>query len=249
MIICHSKRFIFIHIHKAGGTSVELALEPFLSWSDLILGSSPFGERAAAHYDARFGLGKHGSVADVERVCGEAIVRDYVVFATVREPLDRLCSLYNYAGSKVHDWAARQRVAPEAAAAQITPEAVAQAPSLGWPASRAFIEAADFSHFIRDERLAADPGFRSQAACLRARNDGAIRARFFRLEESEAWLPPLRQMLGLDFALPHANRSRLRLIGRDQVSAEDRRHVEARFAEDYAAFGYAAPAVPAPRDG
>ena len=46
MIICHSRKYVFIHIHKTGGTSVESALEPTLHWNDLLLGSTPFGEVA-----------------------------------------------------------------------------------------------------------------------------------------------------------------------------------------------------------
>jgi len=239
MIICHSRRFIFIHIQKAGGTSIELALDPFLSWSDLILGSSGFGERIDAHYRSRFGLGKHSSVADIERVCGEAILRDYYVFATVRDPLDRLCSLYNYVGSKVYDWAERERIPLGEAAAHMTKEALTRTPALKWAASRAFIEAATFSRFIRHERLSVAPGFRGQAERLRSQKDGTIRAEFFRLEDAEAWHPQMQEILGLEFTIPHANRSRLRLMRQDEVSAEDRRYVEARFRDDYGALGYA----------
>src|SRR5215469_2544795 len=58
MIISHSRRFIFVHIHKAGGTSVEQALDPHLAWNDLILGGSQFGEKIQGAYQKRFGLNK-----------------------------------------------------------------------------------------------------------------------------------------------------------------------------------------------
>jgi hypothetical protein len=239
MIICHSKRFVFIHIQKAGGTSIELALNPFLSWSDLILGSSNFGEKIDSYYRARFGLSKHSSIADIERVCGEEILCDYYVFATVRDPLDRLCSLYNYVGSKVYDWAERERIPLGEAAAHITKEAEERAPALKWAASRAFVEAQTFSRFIRHEKLSAAAAFRSQTERLRSQKDGTIRAQFFRLEDREAWHSQLQKILGLEFTIPHANRTRLQLMRRDEISTEDRRYVEARFSDDYAAFGYA----------
>ena len=238
MIIYHSRRFIFVHIHKAGGTSVELGLEPFLAWCDLLLGSSEIGERMSSHYDARFGLGKHGSIADIERVCGEKICRDYHVFATVRHPLERLCSLYNYIGSIVHAWAQRWRIAPGEVASRLAQGAPSEAPSLNWPASRVFLGTADFSAFIRSAELAADPGFLTQASRLRSSKAADIRVRALRLEESAAWLPRMRKTLGVEFALPHSNKSRLKLVTGAEVSAADREFVAARFAEDYAVFGY-----------
>jgi Sulfotransferase family len=238
MIICNSKRFIFVHIQKTGGTSVELALEPMLSWSDLILGSSHFGEGIDRYYRVRFGLSKHSGIEEIENVCGEQICREYHVFATVRHPLARLCSLYNFVGSKVHDWAERQHVRSDEIAAYITEESRAQTPALRWLASKAFIESSTFSQFIRDKRVAAGAPFRSQASFLRSRRDGTIRAEVLRLEDNSTWVPRMEQILGVRFTLPHSNRSRLQLVATDNVSAEDRRYVEAHFEEDYTVFGY-----------
>src|SRR5258708_2149793 len=102
MIISHSRRFIFVHIHKTGGTSVELALDKFLSWNDLVLGGSPLGEAMNDTYRERYGLDKHSSVAEIDQVCGPQLSSRYTVLATVRHPLNRLCSLYNFVGTIVH---------------------------------------------------------------------------------------------------------------------------------------------------
>lgn len=238
MIICHSKRFIFIHVQKAGGTSVELALEPFLGWSDLLLGSSKIGEHLNLYYHNRFGLNKHSALADIERGCGDEICRKYYVFATVRHPLERLCSLYNYVGATVHAWAHRRRVPPEEVAAHVGEQPPADAPSLGWPSSRAFLATSTFSEFIRHERLRADPGFRDQVSRFRSRTDGAIRVHPFRLEEKEVWIPTIQEILDSPIELPHSNRTPVRLVKKEEVLAEDREYVEYLFKDDYEAFDY-----------
>ena len=238
MIICHSRRFIFVHIHRTGGTSIESALDPFLCWNDLILGSSPFGEGINNLYANRFGLEKHSALADIESICGDEICRNYYVFATVRHPLDRLCSLYNFVAAIVHKWAAQRGISPNDAGAHIAADVQAATPALNWPSSQAFIGTTSFSEFIRDERLKADNAFRTQASRLRSLSDGAIHAQFFRLEDRDEWLPRIKEALALDFTLVHTNKSDLKLITTDAVSHEDRTYVEALFAEDYVTFDY-----------
>src|SRR5215469_1250703 len=98
MIISHSRKFIFVHIHKTAGTSVEIGLDPWLSWDDVVLGSTPRGQAINNTYHARFGLNKHSSIAEIERVCGKQLVDGCFTFATVRHPVSRLCSLYNFVG-------------------------------------------------------------------------------------------------------------------------------------------------------
>jgi hypothetical protein len=51
MIISHSRKFIFIHIHKTAGESISEALRPYLSGRDLLLGTSLRGELNNAYYN------------------------------------------------------------------------------------------------------------------------------------------------------------------------------------------------------
>lgn len=238
MIICHSKRFIFIHIQKAGGTSVELALEPFLAWSDLLLGSSKVGEELSRHYHVRFGLNKHSSLPDIERVCGNEICRNYYIFATVRHPLDRLCSLYNYVAATVHTWAERQRISLDELAVRASEQVPLDAPSLGWPASRAFLASSGFYEFIRHEELRRDPGFRTQVSRFRSRDDGLVCVHPFRLEEKSLWISQIKERLDLNFILSHDNKTPITLIRSTDVPHEDREYVSHLFKEDYDVLGY-----------
>lgn len=103
MIISKSKKFIFIHLEKCGGTSIEIALEPYLAWDDMILGSTEFGitlqvaqeirkQKYGATHDI---LWKHSTAQQIKEYLGEEYYGFYK-FATVREPIELMTSLYFY---------------------------------------------------------------------------------------------------------------------------------------------------------
>ncbi len=240
MIISHSRRLIFIHIHKAGGTSVECALAQYLTWNDLIVGSTPLGKAINDHYRKRYGLDKHSSVSDIEKVCGQEILDQYYVFSVVRHPLDRLCSLYNFIGSIINKWATGKNISLQQAPRFIEkhPDVLRISPNLGWPSSKAFLGTRNFAEFIRDDRLIRDSAFRTQVSRLRSSADGALKGQIFRLEDRLEWLPKLSATLGLDLDLPHENKSELSLSTRQSVTPKDVEYIENHYAEDYAAFGY-----------
>lgn len=73
MIISPSRRFIFIHVVKAGGTSVTNSLRPFL----------PVAERATTHHKHIWASQLRPLIADYD---------DYFSFGFVRNPWDRLVS-------------------------------------------------------------------------------------------------------------------------------------------------------------
>jgi hypothetical protein len=71
MILSYSKKFVFIHLDKCGGTSVEFSLRPYLPKQDLVLGDSdrlmfgPLGD----------GLSKHAVAPVVMRYLDERVGR------------------------------------------------------------------------------------------------------------------------------------------------------------------------------
>jgi hypothetical protein len=237
MIISHSKRFIFVHIHKAGGTSVEQALDPFLAWNDLILGGSPLGERMQAPYKKKFGLNKHSAVSEIETVCGPRYLEEYFVFSLVRHPLARVCSIYNFVATTVNNWAVRHNIPSEDVRQRITPQAAKKTPGLAWPSTRIYLDTRGFSEFIRHQNIRQAPGFRSQVSIL-SRKNNVLAGEVFRLEDYPEWEPKLGAHLGIDFRLPHANVSGIRLVEPDAVSIDDRTFIETVFRSDYEKFNY-----------
>ena len=237
MIISHSRKFVFIHIHKTGGTSLERALDPHLAWNDIILGGSKFGEQIQAPYAKKYGLNKHSTVSDIESVCGANFLEDYYLFSLVRHPLARLCSMYNFVATTLNKWAHQQGIQLKDVAKYKTPEAAKKKPALKWASTKAFLNSGNFSEFIRQREMAQAPGFRPQLTSL-VDSLGEMKAKFFRLEDYPAWLEPVQARLGVNFELARDNESTLKLIDEAAVDSDDRSHVEKLFAQDYEAFGY-----------
>lgn len=238
MIICNSKKFVFIHIHKTGGSSFEMGMEPHMAWNDLILGSTEHGERINKYYNSRFKLGKHYSIRDVELACGNEIVDSYVTCTMVRHPVNRAVSLFNFVGSIVMEWANNKSLKlPEVR--RSFQKHVKQFPVLEWPASRAFVESDDFSAFIKSPHLDKEIAFRPQLSRIQ-RADGSLVQHVWKLEEARDWEPAVAGLLGLDspFVLPRANESKATLIKSGDIAAKDRQFIEDLHRVDLKAFSY-----------
>jgi Sulfotransferase family len=240
MIISNSRKFVFIHIHKTGGTSMEIALDPYLSWNDIVLGGSEFGVAIEMPYARRFGLSKHSTLEALCNLCGSEILRDYYVFALVRNPLDRICSLYNFVGNIVENSAGELNIQPKDLTEYVSkfPDTLQSKRSLTWPSTVAFLQTSCFSEFLRSSRAAQDMGFRSQVSSVRLSPQSLLSVETYKLEEIGESLPIIRKRIGLDFAFPHQNKSRRVFVTPELVSNEDKRYIESLYAEDYAAFGY-----------
>lgn len=101
MIISNSRKFIFVHVHKCGGSSIAQALEDKLSWNDVLCGGTPYGERINPVYRSRFAIHKHSTAQAIRGVVGEAVWDDYFTFSFVRNPFARALSLYYFLKKKV----------------------------------------------------------------------------------------------------------------------------------------------------
>jgi hypothetical protein len=233
MIISHSRQFTFIHIHKAGGTSIEVALDPHLSWKDLILGSSPLGQTINSAYRARHRLHKHSSVADILKVCGPSYLESFYLFALVRHPVDRICSLYNFVGSLINAMTPAALVRQTSMPKGTNPDSIVQ-----WPSSRVYMASASFSEFIRHEDLVLDIAFHPQTTRLRCPISGELKGDIFKLEDASSSMSKIQQRIGIQFALLHENKSERPLIEPRAVPVEDRRYLESKFRADFDAFGY-----------
>lgn len=101
MLISDEKQFIFVHISKTAGTSIRRALQPYAL-------QPPQGKlhsllrRFNLPRDYRqFKFGKHAFLREAEAKLPEKIYQDYLKFAVIRNPWDRLVSgFYSYRGLK-----------------------------------------------------------------------------------------------------------------------------------------------------
>lgn len=240
MIICHSRRYLFVHLHKTGGTSVEVALAPTLCWNDLLLGSTPFGEQCNHHYRERFGLTKHSSLEEIYRLCGDLPqIREYKVVSVVREPVARAVSLFNFIAGVLE----RIRGPLGLDLDEINQRRLELAPShpqLDWPAVRAFLDARlDFDAFVASPVLEQARGFQSQVSQLA--EHGVLPADLCWIHTSSLDQAGalLAELAGREVALEHLNASPQRLISPEQVEPRTRERIRQRFAADYAQFGFA----------
>jgi len=112
MILSHSKKFIYIHLEKCGGTSIEEYLMPFLEWDDILLGGTTYGWEMINLYRKRFGddymikhgLYKHSTAQDIKRYAGDEIWNTYYKFATVRNPEKLVKSLYFFTQKNISQY-------------------------------------------------------------------------------------------------------------------------------------------------
>jgi len=95
-IINRTWNFVFVHIPKAGGTSMAHALSPLSTWQDLQLGGTEFGEQVHRAYSAKFGLSKHSFANELRNVVGHQTWATMTSFALVRHPVARTISTFRY---------------------------------------------------------------------------------------------------------------------------------------------------------
>ncbi len=107
MIISHTHKYIFIKSEKTAGTSVEAALSKHCGGEDMVtpLGDYWFNrdERGQWIHSAMNAEGffQHDPAAEVKRKLDPSIWNEYLKFTIVRNPWDRVVSLFS--------WEARNR--------------------------------------------------------------------------------------------------------------------------------------------
>jgi Sulfotransferase family len=103
-LINHTYGFVFVHVPKNAGTSVTRYLSPLSTYRDLEIGATRLGEEMAPAFRERFGLHKHSTLAEIRDVMGPEAMAGYRTIAVVRDPEDRVRSVYRFLSTWQH-WA------------------------------------------------------------------------------------------------------------------------------------------------
>lgn len=103
-IINHTYNFAFVHVPKSAGTSIVSSLSALTRYRDIECGGAVMSRFTSEYYATRFGITKHSTAAELQRVVGEAQWDAAVTFGFVRHPLDRLVSSYFFLKNKFRNW-------------------------------------------------------------------------------------------------------------------------------------------------
>ena len=99
MIVSPSRRFVFAHAPKTGGTALMLALESRARADDILIGDTPKArarKRRLAGLPARGRLWKHSTLADLDGWLGPDDLEGMFVLTLVRNPWDRMVSYFHW---------------------------------------------------------------------------------------------------------------------------------------------------------
>jgi len=99
MILSSGRSYVFIHIPKTGGTALALALESRAKADDIMLGDTPKARRRRQRIKdvpTRGRKWKHSTLADIEGLVPDQMLRRLFTFTMVRNPWDRAVSYYHW---------------------------------------------------------------------------------------------------------------------------------------------------------
>lgn len=201
MLLSMKRRFVFIANLKTASTSIERILAPY---ADIALVQSRFGKH----------MGLTEVLDSFPFVFDEEPFANFVSFAVVRDPVDRLYSLYrsHKGGRFAGD--------PKLSTADLS-----------------------FSQFLREWLVRNPEQAVSQTSMLRDDRGRAALARLIRFDDLPTAFPPLARKLAGNpwrpYRLPRINASGS--AADPAISAEDRRTIEEVYADDLALYERAGP--------
>ena len=203
MLILNSRKIIYVHIHKTGGETVEHLLGKIGAWNDIILDSDHPASRQ--EFERRFGLNKHSTALQAAELMGMDAWNSYFSWATVRNPYERMASLYGFVASMCEPQLAHigfpLSESPEAQLKWLESDEYPRKNHWAFPAVRAYLatrgSSSPFSDFLRHPlTITKEPAYHSQFSRLcNAAGDALLVNRVVKLELlSELWPDICREM-------------------------------------------------------
>ena len=211
MPISREKRFVFVHVPKTGGTSIEAALGVHGDWRvedrERFYGKIASPDLVERGFLTRYL--QHLTMGEILELAPETA--DFFRFAFVRNPYDRLVSTYFNTDPDLLRRARERGIELE---------------GLSFPR---FVQAAGALEHVH---LRPQSDFLLDVAGTRAVE---FVGRFEALRED---FGEVCRRLGVRSRLPHRNRSQRRQSYRVMYDGDSRRFVEERYARDLEAFSY-----------
>ena len=94
-MISFDKKFIFVHINKTAGTSIEKALSNY--------GVRKLEENSDLELELTYKQSQHFNTEEYKKHLGDGY-DDYYKFTIIRNPFDRVVSYYYGGGGKKKNW-------------------------------------------------------------------------------------------------------------------------------------------------
>jgi hypothetical protein len=103
-MISFQKRFLFVHIPKTAGNSIQTILRHYSEDEIVALRADQDGIERFGLRNPNYKIKKHSTLAEYRAALGEARFRDLYKFTCVRNPWDRMVSYYFGTTSLVEAW-------------------------------------------------------------------------------------------------------------------------------------------------
>lgn len=239
MIISHEHRFIFIHIHKTAGESITAALLPSLDRQDVVVanrrirGARPSWKGPRSTYA---NLGKHSTAAEVQAAVPEGLWSSYYKFAVVREPIDRVLSLYSYLGG-----VARRRQQPRPEHLLYHVPFVSRRDPKRWWDMKAYLASTSLSEFLRRPELMQSKAMRPQHECVADETGNLLVDYVARFERLDSDLAEIFRAVGVPTGQLRLVNQSERTPRAQELSGADLSRLVELFEADYRTFGYPLP--------
>lgn len=244
--ISNSGKYIFVHLHKCGGTSIERALDKEMQWNDIMLGSTKYGEYLQKKYQQKFGIYKHSSASEIKALVSNEVWDKYFTFSIIRHPIDRMVSFYEYLKTYYLGGYRGSVIKLMYSVDQIkeVPPALTQLPKLydafRWPGVVACLRSKTISEFIHTDGCWESYGTMSQFHQLSDETDENLIVDYVgKLENINTDWDFICTKLGLSIDLPHSNKSKRKYKNwRKYFSLNDINFLEDKYKKDMEVFEY-----------